>query len=237
MSVDIRVVDDPVQECVQALVRSAAAGEHVVLAGGSTPKAAYERAAAEHARAFAGARLWFGDERCVPPDDDRSNYKMVVETLLEPLAAADVHPEFCHRMVGELGFAGGAVGYEEELRSIGFGISPDVRFGLVLLGLGPDGHTLSLFPEQATLLEQTLLVVGVPSAGHEPFVPRISLSFPALRLADEVMLLTTGAEKAEAVSAAFADEASPSALTPASMLAEYCRSLTVVLDEDAAARL
>jgi 6-phosphogluconolactonase len=237
MSVDIRVVSDPVEVCVEALVRAAAAGQDVVLAGGSTPKAAYERAAAQHADAFVESRLWFGDERCVPPDDDRSNYKMVAETLLEPLAAADVHPEFCHRMVGELGFSDGAEGYEEMLRDAGFGVSPDARFGLVLLGMGPDGHTLSLFPEQATLAERTLLVVGVPSAGHEPYVSRISLSFPALRLADEVMLLTTGSEKAEAVSAAFADEATPSALTPASMLSEYCSSLTVVLDDAAAARL
>ena len=104
-------------------------------------------------------------------------------------------------MKGELGPDAAADEYERELQAAG---SP--RFDLVLLGIGPDGHLASLFPDQASLSERSRLVVGVPEAGLEPYVPRVTLTFPALVNARQVVFLATGESKAEAVAAAFGPE-------------------------------
>lgn len=228
---DLRIVDDPPRACAEALVQAVATGGHVVLTGGSTPKAAYELAAA-HPEAFAGAKLWFGDDRCVGPDDDRSNYKMTKAALLDPVAAAGVEIAFCRRILGERGPDEGAADYERALAELG---APP--FKLILLGLGTDGHTASMFPGQASLEERSRLVVGVPEAGLEPFVPRVTFTFPCLARAEHVIVLATGESKADAVSRAFAPDATPSPETPASLLAEHVASLTVLLDADAASRL
>ncbi len=89
MSIEIQVVDDPAQVCADALTAAVETGEHVVLTGGSTPKHAYELTAAQNPQAWQGARLWLTDDRCVAPDDDLSNFKMVKESLLEPLERAE----------------------------------------------------------------------------------------------------------------------------------------------------
>jgi 6-phosphogluconolactonase len=227
----VRVVADPARACADALLQAVRTGGHVVLTGGSTPKAAYEMAARE-ASAFAGARLWFGDERCVGPEDDRSNFRMARESLLEPVAGAGVQIGFCHRMEGELGPDAGAAAYERVLRDEG---APP--FELVLLGIGPDGHTASLFPGQETLEERERLVIGVPEAGFEPFVPRISFTFPTIGSARHVIVLASGSGKADAVGRAFGEGARPSRDTPASMLPEFVENLTLLLDEPAAGRL
>jgi 6-phosphogluconolactonase len=229
---NVQILDDPVPALTEALLAAVATGGDVVLTGGSTPKGAYERAAAQHADAFAGARLWFSDERCVAPEDERSNYGMVAAALLEPIAAAGVGIGFCRRMRGELGPEAGAADYEDALQQEGV-----ERFALAVLGIGSDGHIASMFPGQDSLAERARLVLGVPDAGLEPFVPRISLSFPALALAERVLVLATGASKAEAISAAFGRDAAPTPEVPASLLAEHVQALTVLLDHDAAARL
>jgi 6-phosphogluconolactonase len=240
---DIQILDDPVSVFADALMSAAATGGHVALTGGSTPKAAYEMAA-RRPEVFSGARLWFGDERCVPPDDERSNYLMAKRALLDPVAAAGVEIAVCRRMEGELGPEAGADAYEQALAEEGVasvGIDDTgataAGFELILLGIGPDGHIASLFPRQATLEDNSRLVVGVQEAGHEPYVPRISLTFPGLALARRVILLATGKSKADAVSAAFAADAPPSHDVPASLLAEHVPALTVLLDADAASRL
>ncbi len=143
--VRLQVSDDPARECASMLVAAARDGGGIALAGGATPKAAYKLAAAEP-EAWEEAVVWFGDERCVDPDDERSNYRLARETLLDPLAAAGVTPAV-HRMEGELGPRDGADRYEEVLRGAG-----GTPLDLVLLGIGPDGHTLSLFPDQADAL-------------------------------------------------------------------------------------
>src|SRR4029077_7997425 len=112
---------------------------------------------------------------------------------------------------GELGPFDGAEDYERELRSAG-----PPAFDLLLLGLGPDGHTASLFPDQASLSERESLVVGVPEAGLEPFVPRISLTLTGLALARRILFLVAGSSKAEAVAAAFGPDAKPNPHVPAS---------------------
>jgi 6-phosphogluconolactonase len=233
MSVEIEVVPDPARACAAMMVGEAAAGHHIVLTGGSTPKLAYQEFATA-VRAvqadISGARFWFGDERCVPPEDERSNYRLAHENLFEPLHDL-VAPEV-HRMKGELGPHEGADDYERQLEAAG---SPE--FELLLLGIGPDGHTASLFPGQDTLDERARLVVPVPEAGLEPFVPRISFTFAAIARARKVVVMATGAEKAEAVARAFGPDASPNAQVPSSFLPVIARELTVLLDPPAAAQL
>ena len=234
MSVEFEVVPDPGRACSALLVGAAASAGHIVLAGGSTPRAAY----AEFVQAARSVKLdlnpvtfWFGDERCVGPDDDRSNYRMVKETLLDKLDATTGLPTV-HRIEGELGPLAGADAYEHVLQDAG-----PPHFELLLIGIGPDGHTLSLFPDQPTVSERSRLVVGVEHAGLEPFVPRVSLSFPGLALARKVVVLAAGASKADAVAAAFGPDSKPDPHVPSSILAQFAPEITVLLDTDAAAKL
>lgn len=234
MSVSLEVVEDPARACSALLVGAAANQGQIVLAGGSTPRAAYEEFV-EAVRAvdldLGQVTFWFGDERCVPPDDERSNYRMVKENLLDPLGDAVGVPTV-HRMPGELGPFAGADSYEELLREAG-----PPEFDLLMAGIGPDGHTLSLFPDQATLSERSRLIVGVEKAGLEPFVPRVSMSLPALALARHVVVLISGASKADAVATAFGPAAKPEPHVPSSMVAQFAKEVTVLLDHDAAAKL
>jgi 6-phosphogluconolactonase len=230
----LEIVEDPAAACAEMLLDAVVAGGHVMLTGGSTPKAAYEQLAGElNAGGVDVGRttFWFGDERCVPPDDERSNFRMVQQALLQSLTGP-VEPEV-HRMRGELGPEQGAQDYERQLGEAGL-----PEFDLLLLGLGPDGHTASLFPDQDTLRERSRLVVGVPEAGLDPFVPRISLTLTALAAAKRVLFLVSGVAKADAVAAAFGPGAEPTPRVPASLLPPLARGeVTVFLDLDAAARL
>jgi 6-phosphogluconolactonase len=223
MSVHFDVRDDPAGACAELLVDAAAAGGQIVLTGGSTPRPAYEQAA-QRPEVWEGATVWFGDERCVPPEDERSNYRMANEALL-----AHVNPRVVHRIHGELGHSEAADAYEHDLRAAG-----PPAFDLLLLGLGPDGHLASLFPAQETLSERSRLVVGVPQAGLEPFVPRVSLTLPALALAKRIVFLVSGESKANAVAAAFGPDAEPDPSVPASLLPPLARDVTVLLDPAAA---
>ena len=236
MSIEIQVVDDPAQVCADALSAAVATGENVVLTGGSTPKRAYELAAAQRPDAWQGARLWLTDDRCVEPDDERSNFRMVRESLLDPLEQAGVEVEFCRRILGERGHEQAAIEYERELEHVGGGPGA-IHFELVLVGIGSDGHICSMFPGQESLAERSRFAVGVPEAGLEPFVPRVTLTFTALSHAKRALVLATGAGKADAVAAAFADDAPHTSEVPASLLAEHVEDVVVVLDEEAASRL
>ena len=234
MSVELEVLDDPARAAAALMVGAAIGGGHIVLAGGSTPKAAYEHFV-DAVRAVgldvSRTTFWLGDERCVPPDDERSNYGMIKESLLDPLASAS-NPPTIHRMQGERGPEEGAADYERVLRAAG-----PPRFDLVLLGIGPDGHTASLFPHQRSLSERDRLVVGVPEAGLEPFVPRITLTVPALGASRQIALLAAGESKAEAVAKAFGPDARPDPHVPSSLLAPHAQQLTVLLDAAAAREL
>lgn len=233
MSLEIEVLEDPARACSAMLLSAILGGGDVVLTGGSTPKTAYEelaQALRAIGRDFGESTLWFGDERCVPPDDELSNYRLAKEALLDPLS--DLPAPDVRRIRGELGPEDGADDYERELRSAG-----EPTFDLLLLGLGPDGHCASLFPDQRTLAERSRLVVGVPQAGLEPFVPRISLTLGALANSKRVVFLVTGGSKADAVAAAFGPDAKPDPHVPASMLVPLADTITVLLDQDAAAGL
>jgi 6-phosphogluconolactonase len=222
--VNIEVLDDPGAVVADLLVDAALAGGHLVITGGSSPRAAYERAAARGAD-WSGVTVWFSDERCVPPDHEWSNFRMADETLLSRLE----RPPQVLRMEGERGADEGGAAYEAELRE------REARFDLVLLGLGPDAHTASLFPGKPEALADDRLVVGVPEAGMDPQVPRISLALPALNSARHVVLLITGGEKASAVRRAFGDPPDPS--SPAAHVRPPDGELTVLLDPAAAAEL
>ncbi len=233
MSVEVEIVEDPARACAAMLVGAAANGGHVVLTGGSTPRAAY----GEFVRAAVAVDLdlhrtsfWFGDERCVAPEDERSNFRLARESLLEPLGHGETPA--VHRMRGELGPQEGADDYEHQLLQAG---SP--AFDLLLLGMGPDGHVASLFPDQDTLSERERLVVGVPHAGLEPWVARISLTLTAIASARRVAFLISGAGKADAVHAAFGPQAQPSPHVPASLVAGVASEVTVLLDPAAAEQL
>lgn len=226
--VQVRVVDDPAASCAELMQGAAGGGGQIALTGGSTPRAAYERVARDPV-AFDGATLWFGDERCVAPDDPLSNYGMAFEALLSALGDRAT----VHRIEGERGPAAAAEAYEQVLREAG---SPE--FDLTLLGIGPDGHIASLFPDQPTLDERERLVVGVPEAGHEPFVPRVSLTLTALARARSIVFLVSGSSKADAVSAAFGPEARPDPHVPASLLPPLAAgTVTLLVDPPAAAKL
>ena len=181
-----------------ARARSAvqARGEFTVaLSGGSTPAALYGLLASPR---FCGYILWpsvrvfWGDERCVPPDDADSNFAAADRALLSrvPLPNANVH-----RMKGELEPRLGALDYREQLRAH-FGEST-TRFDLVLLGLGPDGHTASLFPHTQALevVDSTCVANHVRTAPVAPW--RLTLTYPAINAARAVWFLVEGEGKAQ----------------------------------------
>jgi 6-phosphogluconolactonase len=233
VSVEVEVVEDPARACAAMLLSAVLHGGDIVLTGGSTPRPAYEelaRAVRAIDHDLGDTTLWFGDERGVPPSDDRSNYRLVKESLLDPLE--DLPPPTVKRIQGELGPQQAADAYERELRDAG-----PPEFDLVLLGLGSDGHCASLFPDQPSLAERSRLVTGVEQAGLEPFVPRVTLTLPALAAGRQIVFLVTGESKADAVAAAFGPGARPDPHVPASMLVPLARELTVLLDPAAAARL
>src|SRR4051794_19473381 len=210
------------------LVEAAAAGGQVVLTGGSTPKLAYEMAARAGAD-WSRAGVWFSDERCVPPDDGLSNFRLANDALLGRLDKS-VRPAV-YRMEGELGPEAGAAAYEALVREH---LGAEPRWDLLLLGLGPDSHCASLFPGKPEVQERRRLVTGVELAGMEPQVPRISLTLPALTSARRTVFLVTGADKAQAVKRAF-DESDPE--SPASFVRPRAGELLVVLDQAAAKEL
>ncbi len=184
----VRVLDDPAAVAAAAadLVAVAVGGgaRTLVLAGGSTPRRAYDVLAARPLP-WGRVTVLFGDERCVPADDPESNYRMARESLLD-----HVHPGTVHRMAGELGAEAAAALYDEVVRRV-------PPLDLVLLGVGPDGHTASLFPGHPALLD-TACAVAVHDAPKPP-PDRVSLTLPALRRARRVIVLATGRDKAEAL--------------------------------------
>lgn len=229
-------------EAVAEAVAAAAAAEieqgrrfHLALAGGSTPKAAYEVLAG---RDFAGrldwskTEAWFGDERCVPPDDDQSNYHMARQALLDhvPLPAAQVH-----RMHGEGEPSAAAEDYSDELRKtfeLGEGDWP--RLGLTLLGLGPEGHTASLFPGSPALRVAAHLCVPVYVQQKQSY--RLTLTLPVLNASRRVLFFAAGGEKAGIVARLVAAEDADPDL-PASLVRPEAGPAKLVLDYEASAQI
>jgi 6-phosphogluconolactonase len=212
------VSDDPAGAAAALLGE---ADGHVCITGGSTPRKAYERVAAERSD-WSGVDVWFTDERCVPPDHEHSNFRMADEALLSRIGGATVH-----RMKGELGPERGAADYESELDAAGRPV-----LDLILLGIGPDAHTCSLFPGDDALGERERPVVGVETPGMAPLVSRITLTLPVVNASLRIVFLVTGDDKADAVARAFSGRRDP--MAPASLVEG---NVTVLLDEAAARRL
>jgi 6-phosphogluconolactonase len=215
------VSDDPAAAVGALLAEQARAGGSIVLTGGRSPGRAYEQAARLEPD-WSRVDLWWGDERCVPPEHQHSNFRLAQETLLDRIAEG---PEV-HRIRGELQPADAAGEYDRALQG--------VALDLLLLGLGPDGHVASLFPGSPQLRVDDRLVTSGP-AGLEPFVDRVTLTLPALEAARRIVFLVTGGEKAEAVASVFAGAIS--ADVPASLLRRSAAPIEVHLDEAAAGAL
>jgi len=223
--VELVVADDPGQAAsilADTLVEAALAGHAIALTGGHSPGRAYQLAA-EREPDWSKASLWWGDDRCVPPDDERSNYRLARENLLDRL---ETQPAETHRIRGELGAEAAADEYDALLQ--------DVRLDLVLLGLGADGHTASLFPNTPALEERERRAVPT-EAKLEPFVDRVTMTIPVLASAAEVVFIVTGADKADAAERAFGRP--PDTATPASLVRSKAGTTRVVADRAAAAKL
>jgi 6-phosphogluconolactonase len=205
----------------ERLSRAAREGGNVVLTGGKTPERAYKEAAKREPD-WSKVEVWWGDERCVPPDDENSNYALAKRSLLDKL---DSGPRTVHRIKGELGKEAAA---EEYMRELG-----DTQLELLLLGMGPDGHVASLFPNAPTLRQRKKVLPAEP--GLEPFVDRVTLSVPALKSASEILFVISGEAKADAAARAFAGEPSPD--TPASLVRAEDGRTVAILDRPAAAKL
>lgn len=171
----------------------------VALSGGSTPRRTYELLGARGTLAVEGVEIFFVDERCVPPDDHASNYRLVAETIGDNGKV--------RRMRGEIDPDEAAREYEALLRER-FGVGPPA-FDLMLLGIGPDGHTASLFPDSPELTERERWVVA--TRGEHGWVRRVTLTLPVLNAARRTLMLTAGRDKAKAVADVLSGGTSPAA--------------------------
>jgi 6-phosphogluconolactonase len=221
------VTQDPAGALAERIAGAVRAGGHIALAGGDTPRPAYERLA-EMNLPWEGCTLWFGDERCVPPDDDRSNYGMARSALLGRLEHSRPRVE---RIEGECGPHEAADRYERALAAeFGSGMP---AFDLVLLGLGSDGHCASLFPGSPALEEHERPVAAIELAPTEPRVPRVTLTLPAISAASAVVFAVAGAAKAAVAARAIAGDPT----LPAGHVTSRAGAPTFFLDPAAAAGL
>ena len=203
----------------------------VALSGGSTPGALYRLLAEEPHRAqvpWRHVHLFWGDERCVPPEHPESNYRLARETLI---AHAPVAAENVHRIRGELEPEAAARAYDCELQD--FFCGPRPRFDLVLLGLGSDGHTASLFPGSPALDEKERLAVAATAHYADRPARRVTLTLPAINTARQVLFLVTGSAKAGIVQAVLEGA---EARLPARLVRPTAGQLTWLLDDAAAGR-
>ena len=206
-------------------------GFYVALAGGTTPKAAYELLALEPRALqvnWKDVYIYFGDERCVPPDDEQSNYRMAKTALLDQVP---IPPHNIHRMRGEGDPSHAAAEYVRYLQE-DLGTLP--RFDLIMLGMGPDGHTASLFPGTSPETDDAQLV-------RAPYVPkfethRLTLTPSVINNARAVVIATEGAAKADALAAVLNGPRDP-VTYPIQIVAPTDGHLTWLVDRAAAANL
>jgi 6-phosphogluconolactonase len=209
----------------------------IAISGGSTPKAAFELLG-DPSQPWRARMQWdkldlyWVDERCVPPDDQESNYRMTCEALLD---RAPLRPEQIHRMEGELNPEEAASRYESELRnSFRLEGAELPRFDLVSLGMGPDGHTASLFPHTEALHEMSRLVTANHVARMDTW--RITLTWPVINRANSVFFLVAGADKAQILNEVLTGEHDVERL-PSQLIRPASGILTLFLDKSAAAQL
>jgi len=221
-SPELHVLPAPAHAVAEILAEQARRGGSIVLTGGSSVAGAYREAATLEPD-WSATTVWWGDERCVPPEDERSNFRLAKENLLDHLQQ---QPREIHRIRGELPPAEAADELDQAL--VG------VQFDLMLLGLGPDGHMASLFPASPQLGVRDRRAAYGP-AGLEPWVDRVTMTVPTINAAARLVFLVTGADKADAVSRAFAGEIT--AEVPGSLARLAPVPVEVFLDEASAVRL
>ncbi len=211
---------------------SEAAGDRfsIALSGGHTPSELFETLATEpylSRIAWDKWSVWWGDERCVPPTDAMSNYALAAETLLNRVP---IPAEHVHRIHGEAGSQAASRAYENELRDhFGSGVP---QFDLILLGLGEDGHTASLFPGTQALQETRHPVV--PSVAPWPPRDRVTLSLPVINAARRVVFVVVGREKAHALRMVIAADQEDAQQPPAALVRPVSGAAQFVVDEAAA---
>ncbi|MEE8392652.1 MAG: 6-phosphogluconolactonase [Anaerolineae bacterium] len=196
----------------------------VALAGGSTPRATYALLANDEfvtRMNWQHTHVFWGDERCVPPDHPDSNYRMACEALLYHVS---ISTRNVHRIQGELNPEQAASIYQDELRAV---LGTDGRFDLILLGMGADGHTASLFPGTTALEERERAVVAVYVERTQSW--RVTLTLPVINAARHVLFLVSGKAKAAALAQVNAGEP-----LPASLVQPSHGQLTWMVDRDAA---
>lgn len=222
--VELVIVDDEQEAAAAAaerLARAAREGGNVVLTGGRTPEEAYKGAVMLEPD-WSNVELWWSDERCVPPEHELSNYALAKRALLDRVKRG---PAAIHRIRGELGREAAAAEYDRDV--------DDHPLDLLLLGIGPDGHVASLFPNAPTLQARERVVPA--EADLEPLVDRVTMTLPTLQASREILFLVTGESKADAARRAFAGEPGPE--TPASLVRARNGKTTAILDRAAAAKL
>lgn len=202
----------------------------VALSGGSTPAMMYQLLA-QAPLDWKNIHLFWSDERCVPPDHAESNYRMTLESLM---ARISIPEQNIHRICGEISPDIAAEQYDQGLHKF-FGDTP--RFDLILLGLGEDGHTASLFPLSPVLNERSKWATAVP---HDvpplPLVPRVTMTLPVLNRASKVVFLVSGAGKAKRLAEVLhSPEGSP--LLPASLVRPEDGDILWLIDRSAATEL
>lgn len=204
------------------------------LSGGNTPKKLYSLLSNEPYLSqidWARVEIFWSDERSVPPESEDSNFRMAHEVLL---SRVPIPPNQIHRMPAELEDRdAGAYNYIQEMQRV-FGTSAVPGFDLLQLGMGPEGHTASLFPHQASLHEQSRLVM--PVTVPKPPPPRLTFTPPVLNAAAHVLFLVTGADKAEAIHAVLEGPSQPDEY-PAQIVQPVHGEVTWFLDEAAASQL
>jgi 6-phosphogluconolactonase len=206
----------------------------IALSGGSTPRVLYGLLGDEPYRSqinWSQVEIFWSDERCVPPDSSDSNYQLAQEVLLSkvPIPASQIH-----RMPADKpDHDAASLEYTQEMQRV-FGTDGIPSFDLLQLGMGPEGHTASLFPHQPSLHEQQRLVmpVNVP----KPPPPRLTFTPPLLNAAKHVLFLVTGADKAEAVQAVLEGGYQPEEY-PAQIVRPPHGDVTWMLDTAAAGKL
>ena len=204
----------------------------LVLSGGNTPRALYRRLATgfKDEIPWRETHLFWGDERYVPLDDSRSNYRMARESLLDhvPSPAVNIHPMPTHLANPE----DAAREYERILMR--YRVAGTPCFDLVLLGIGHDGHTASLFPGSTALHERTRWVLPVIATAEPPV--RLTMTLPALTASTSIHFLVAGSDKAHAVAGVLAGSADPN-VYPAAAVQSSHQNVVWWLDRDAASQL
>ncbi len=224
-----------VEQAEQAIAARGVA--RIAISGGSTPKATFQVLAdpAQPWRArmnWSKLDLWWVDERCVPPGHPDSNYRMTREAMLDHVPLA---PTQIHRIQGEREPEAAAARYESELRnSFRLEGAELPRFDVVQLGMGPDGHTASLFPHTQALSEFGRLAVANPVEAKDAW--RVTLTSPVINRASQVFFLIAGADKAQILQEVFTGQRDPERL-PSQLIKPAGGILTLLLDRAAAALL